>query len=57
MLNLADIPGSDLALLRVIASDGVNTAGDDSDATFQVMSQVRMISPLFIKVTKKVFIQ
>jgi hypothetical protein len=33
-VNLADLPGSDRALFRVIATDGVNTGADDSDAVF-----------------------
>lgn len=35
-LDLDDIPGSDEALFRVVASDGVNTAQSDSQGTFQV---------------------
>jgi len=30
------LPGSETALLRVVASDGVNTSQDDSDGTFTV---------------------
>ena len=47
-LNLADLPGSDLALFRVVVTDGVNTVTDDSDYTFRVISkapEVRIISP------------
>ena len=47
-VNLKDLPGSDHALFRVIATDGVNTAIDDSDATFRVLSKapdVSIISP------------
>ena len=38
-VNLEDLPGSDHALFRVIATDGVNTAIDDSNATFQISSK------------------
>ena len=47
-VSLTDLPGSDRALFRVIASDGVNTAVFDSDRTFRVESkapQVHIISP------------
>lgn len=47
-VNLEDLPGSDHALFRVIATDGVNTAIDDSNATFRISSKapdVRIISP------------
>src|SRR5262249_9568444 len=33
-VNLAELPGSDRALFRVIATDGVNTGSDDSDTVF-----------------------
>ena len=36
LVNAAFLPGSDTALLRVSATDGVNTAVDESDATFTV---------------------
>jgi hypothetical protein len=47
-LNLADLPGSDLALFRVAVTDGVNTVSDDSDEPFRVISkapEVRIITP------------
>jgi len=47
-VNLEDLPGSDYALFRVIATDGVNTAIDDSDVTFRISSKapdVHIISP------------
>lgn len=34
------VPGSDLALIRVLASDGANTGEDDSDAVFSVSRKV-----------------
>jgi hypothetical protein len=36
IVNLEGLPGSDRALFRVIATDGVNTGIDDSDAPFTV---------------------
>ncbi|MBM3188386.1 MAG: hypothetical protein FJZ90_06645 [Chloroflexi bacterium] len=47
-LPLAHIPGSDNALLRIIASDGVLTGQDTSDATFRVAGkapEAYIISP------------
>lgn len=35
-VDLTELPGSDQALFKVIASDGVNTGQDQSDATFRV---------------------
>jgi hypothetical protein len=35
-VNFDDVPGSDNALVRVSASDGMNTTADVSDATFRV---------------------
>ncbi|MEM7129555.1 MAG: hypothetical protein AAF702_24695 [Chloroflexota bacterium] len=35
-----DLPGSTQSLIRVIASDGVHTAQDDSDNTFQVANKI-----------------
>jgi hypothetical protein len=49
VVPLDDLPGSENALFRVIASDGVNTAQDDSDAAFSVAAkppQAFIISPL-----------
>ncbi len=37
--DLGGIPGSSSALIRVIATDGVNTGTDTSDGTFQVETQ------------------
>ena len=45
---MAEIPGSEAALFRVIASDGVNTGRDASDATFKVAGkapQALIMSP------------
>ena len=45
---LDELPGSHMGLFRVLASDGVNTASDDSDAVFSVESkppQAIIISP------------
>jgi hypothetical protein len=39
-----EVPGSHQALIRVIASDGVNTGMDTSDGTFTVPSQAAPIS-------------
>jgi len=36
-VSLDELPGSDEALFRVIASDGVNTGQDESDGAFQVI--------------------
>jgi hypothetical protein len=36
VVDLRELPGSDQALFRVIASDGVHTSDDQSDATFAV---------------------
>lgn len=47
-LNVGDLPGSATALLRVLASDGVNTGQDTSDGLFTVGSkppQVYVIYP------------
>ncbi len=47
-VNLGELPGSDRALFRVIATDGVNTSMDDSNGTFRVPTkapQARIISP------------
>jgi hypothetical protein len=47
-VNLQELPGSNQALFRVIATDGVNTSMDESDAFFHVPSkipQVQIISP------------
>jgi hypothetical protein len=47
-LDVSTIPGGEQALLRVIASDGVNTAQDESDATFTVADkppEVGIFSP------------
>jgi hypothetical protein len=35
-VDLSQLPGSDQARFRVIASDGVNTGSDQSDAAFRV---------------------
>jgi hypothetical protein len=48
-LDLSRLPGSDQALLRVIASDGVLTGEDDSDAVFSVppkYPEVGIVSPV-----------
>jgi hypothetical protein len=45
---LDELPGSDQALFRVMASDGVNTGRDESDGTFRVPSKTPralLISP------------
>ncbi|HSP99674.1 MAG TPA: hypothetical protein VL049_20830, partial [Candidatus Dormibacteraeota bacterium] len=47
-IDLDDLPGSDTARLRIIASDGVNTAIDDSDGDFTVAAkppEVRITAP------------
>jgi hypothetical protein len=47
-VNLEELPGSDHALFRVIATDGINTDIDDSNTTFRIPSKapdVRIISP------------
>lgn len=47
-VSLATLPGSQRALFRVIATDGVNTAMDDSDAIFNAPlknPQVSIIAP------------
>lgn len=47
-LDASWVPGSDEGLLRVIASDGVNTAQDTSDGVFSVPDkkpQVQILSP------------
>ena len=47
-LDAAAVPGSDEGLLRIIASDGVNTAEDTSDGVFSVPAkapQVQIMSP------------
>ncbi len=47
-VQLSDLPGSSAALFRVIASDGVNTGQDQSDAPFAVTGkapQAMVISP------------
>jgi hypothetical protein len=47
-VNLGELPGSDRALFRVIATDGVNTSMDDSNGAFRVplkAPQARIISP------------
>ena len=36
IIDPAELPGSTKALFRVIATDGINTAIDDSDDTFNV---------------------
>lgn len=48
-LDLAEIAGSNEARIRVIASDGVNTAFDESDSTFSVPKKpprVVILSPI-----------
>ena len=50
LLSLELLPGSDQALLRIIASDGVNTGQDDSDGTVAVETkapEAYVISPQF----------
>jgi hypothetical protein len=50
---LGQLPGSDQALFRVMASDGVNTGRDESDGTFRVLSkppQALIISPSHLSV-------
>jgi hypothetical protein len=47
-LGPAELPGTDRAIIRVVATDGVNTASDDSDAPFRVekkSSQVVIFNP------------
>jgi hypothetical protein len=47
-VNLNELPGSDEALFRVIATDGVNTASDDLDGPVKVpfkSPRVRIVSP------------
>lgn len=47
-VNLASLPGSDRAMFRVVATDGVNTSMDDSNGTFHIpikAPQVRITSP------------
>jgi hypothetical protein len=47
-VDLSRLPGSDTALYRVIATDGVNTAQDESDQAFRVPGkgpEVRIIAP------------
>ncbi len=47
-VDLADLSGSDAAIFRVIATDGVNTGQDDSDAPFQAPNnapEVGIITP------------
>ena len=36
-INVNELPGSTKSLFRVIATDGVNTAIDDSDNTFNIV--------------------
>ncbi|MFL6327076.1 MAG: hypothetical protein ACJ71K_07545 [Nitrososphaeraceae archaeon] len=36
-INPNELPGSTKALFRVIATDGINTAIDDSDHTFTIV--------------------
>ncbi len=48
LLNTAQLPGSNQALFRVVATDGVNAAFADSPQPFQVVPkppQVRVLSP------------
>jgi hypothetical protein len=48
-LDVGSLAGSETALLRVIASDGVNTSQDDSDSTFTVEGkppEVYVVYPL-----------
>lgn len=48
-LDAAVVPGSDQGKFRVLASDGVNTAQDESDTTFTVPNKaprVWIVSPL-----------
>jgi len=42
--DMSSIPGSDRALVRVIASDGMRTASDTSDATFRVARQAPLVT-------------
>ncbi|MGA9575458.1 MAG: HYR domain-containing protein, partial [Lysobacterales bacterium] len=47
-VDSSQLPGSDNAIIRVLASDGVNTGQDDSDAVFSVAGrpvQVRILTP------------
>jgi hypothetical protein len=47
-VDLVNLPGSDDAIFRVIATDGVNTGQDDSDGPFQVPNnapEVGIITP------------
>lgn len=47
-IDSAGLPGSEQALFRLLVSDGLNTAQDDSDSIFQVAAKppvVRIISP------------
>ena len=47
-VNLNELAGSDTALFRIIASDGVNTASDDLDGPVRVpfkSPRVRIVSP------------
>lgn len=47
-VNAADLPGSDNALIRVTATDGVNTTSDESDLPFSISRkgpQVIIASP------------
>ena len=48
-LDLGSIPGSDQALIRVLASDGFHTAQDQSDATFSVAKN----APLGVAASKQ----
>jgi hypothetical protein len=43
-IAVADLPGSDQALIRVLASDGINTGQDQSDATFTVTGKAPQAS-------------
>lgn len=45
-LNAAELPGSDQALVRVMASDGVNTTQDESKAVFSIQQKVPQVSIL-----------
>jgi Tol biopolymer transport system component len=47
-VNAAELPGSDNAIVRVFATDGVNTSVDESDDSFQVASKeprAKILSP------------
>lgn len=47
-MRTGELAGSDVARIRVLASDGINTAWDDSDGAFHVARkapEVRIISP------------